>query len=307
MRSAASPRRGRWTVGALLGAVLLIGAAYMAICVYAAMVLTAPPRNVDPSRTPAQFGVAFEEVRFASQTPGLELAGWYLPSQGVDRALVLVHGHTSSRTTEFKGRFVELVVALHQRGFTVLAFDLRGHGESDPARTGFGALEHNDVAGAISWLEAQGFATARIGVFGVSMGGMAATRAVAEMPAIPALVTDSTPPEVLAVVRREWATASGLPSFFLPTTLLAARLQYGLDLTAAPARTMLAQVAPRPVLLIHGAADELVPLGEADLLAAALPSAERWIVPGAPHAESFLADPTGYAARVGDFFTRHIP
>lgn len=282
-------------------------AAYLAICVYASSVLTAPPRNVDSSRTPAAFGVAFEDVRFASRTPGLELAGWHLSYAGADRALVMVHGHTSSRTTEFKGRFVDLVVALHQRGFTVLVFDQRGHGASDPARTGFGALEHADVAGAIDWLTAQGYPAERIGVFGVSMGGMAAIRAVAENPAIPALVTDSTPPRVLDVVRREWVTASGLPGFFLPTTLLAARLQYGLDLNAAPALATLPQVAPRPVLLIHGAADALVPPDEADALAAALPSAERWLVPGAPHAESFLADPTGYAARVGDFFTRHIP
>jgi pimeloyl-ACP methyl ester carboxylesterase len=285
----------------------VLGAAYLAICVYAATVLTAPPRNTDPSRTPAAFGVAFEDVRFASRTPGLELAGWHVPYAGADRALVMVHGHTSSRTTEFKGRFVDLVVALQQRGFTVLAFDLRGHGASDPARTGFGALEHADVAGAIDWLQGQGYSTERIGVFGVSMGGMAAIRAVAETPAIAALVTDSTPPEVLEVVRREWATASGLPGFFLPTTLLAARLQYGLDLSAAPALMMLPQVAPRPVLLIHGAADALVPPTEADALAATLPGVERWVVPGAPHAESFLVDPAGYAQRVGDFFTQHIP
>jgi uncharacterized protein len=299
--------RKRWLVGGVSALAVLLSAGYLAICIYAATVLTAPPRNVDPSRTPAAFGVAFDEVRFTSRTSGLELAGWHLPYAGANRALVMIHGHTSSRTTEFKGRFVDLVVALHQRGFTVLAFDQRGHGESDPARTGFGALEHADVAGAIDWLRAQGYPAERIGVFGVSMGGMAAIRAVVENPAIPALVTDSTPPDVLDVVRREWATASGLPGIFLPTTLLAARLQYGLDLSAAPALIMLPQVAPRPVLLIHGTADELVPPAEAAVLAAALPSAERWMVPGAPHSESFLVDPAGYAARVGDFFARHIP
>lgn len=293
-----------WGIG--LGSALL-GLGYLAICAYAATVLTTPPRNVDLENTPAKFGVAFSEVRFASRTPGIELAGWHLLSPGADRALVMVHGHTSSRTTEFQGRFVDLVVALHQRGFTVLAFDLRGHGASGAANTGFGALEHADVSGAIDWLRTQGFPDERIGVFGVSMGGMAAIRAVADAPQIAALVTDSTPPAVLAVVQREWASASGLPDFFLPTTLWIARSNYGLDLAAAPARAVLPRVAPRPVLLIYGAADELVPLAEADTLAAALPSAARWVVPGAPHAESFLADPVAYATRVGDFFSQQIP
>lgn len=113
MNSALSSWRRHWLGRALIGSVGLLGAAYLAICVYASTALTAPPRNLDLSRTPAAFGAAFEEVRFASQTPGLKLDDWYVPRQGADRALVMVHGHTSSRTTEFKGRFVELVVALH--------------------------------------------------------------------------------------------------------------------------------------------------------------------------------------------------
>jgi uncharacterized protein len=286
---------------------LLVAGAYLAICAYAASVLTVVPRTVDRSKSPAQFGLAFSDVRLPSRTPGIELAGWYLPAPDSTRALVLVHGHTSSRSAEFGGRFVELMAAMHQRGFAVLAFDLRGHGQSSDANIGFGSLEHDDVAGAIDWLRAQGFAAGRIGVLGISMGGAAAIRATADDPAVAALVADSAPAAVLEVVRQEWTGASSLPGFFLPTTLQIARLRYGIDLEAAPALAAMPRIAPRPVLLIHGLADSLIPPSNATRLADVLPGSEVWLVPGAQHASSYMADPEGYRTRVGDFFQQYIP
>ena len=286
---------------------LLVGGGYLAICAYAASVLTVVPRTIDLSKSPAQFELAFRDVRLPSRTPGIELAGWYLPAPDSTRALVLVHGHTSSRSAEFGGRFVELVAAMRQRGFAVLAFDLRGHGQSSAANSGFGSLEHADVAGAIDWLRAQGFAAGRIGVFGVSMGGAAAIRATADDPAVAALVADSAPAEVLEVVGQEWSGASGLPDFFLPTTLQIAKLRYGIDLEVAPAIAALPRIEPRPVLLIHGLADSLIAPSNATRLSAALPGSEVWLVPGAEHARSYMADPASYIARVGDFFQRYMP
>lgn len=286
---------------------LLAGTVYLGICTHAASVLSVAPRNFDPEVSPEGLGVAYRDVRFASRTPGLELAGWYLPSPGSTRALVMVHGHTSSRADEFAGRFVELLAAMRERGFAVLAFDLRGHGQSDDANIGFGSVEHADVAGALDWLRAEGFAPGRIGVYGISMGGAAAIRATADDPAVAALVTDCAPAAVIEEVRRQWAEASGLPDFFLPGTLLVARLRYGVDLAGQPAIAAIPRVAPRPALLIHGLADTNIPPSSAERLAAALPGAEVWLVPGAAHADSYVTAPEAYVARVGDFFARHIP
>lgn len=299
--------RRRWLAVGLLVLLLVPILAYVAICAYAADALTTAPRNLDRTRTPDRLGATYEPVRFPSRTAGLELAGWYLPSPDADRALVMVHGHTSSRTTEFDGRFVDLVVALHQRGFAVLAFDLRGHGESSDAHIGFGSLEHDDVGGAIDWLRSRGFAAGRIGTFGVSMGGAATIRAVADNPDVAALAVDSAPARVLDVIRQEWPTASGLPDLFLPTTLFFARIRHNVDLAAAPAIAVIPQVAPRPTLFIHGDADELVDPVTAAQLAAALPGSELWMVAGAEHARAYLIDPQAYNLRVGDFFERAIP
>lgn len=280
---------------------------YGGVCYLAAGILTMPPRNLDAAQTPARFGLAYEEVRFPSRAPEVELAGWHIAYPGAERAVVLLHGHTSSRSTEFGGRFIELGAALHARGFSVLMFDQRGHGASSGRNSGLGSLEHDDMAGALDWLQAQGYAYERIGVLGVSIGGAAAVRAVAENPAIAALVLDSTPAHMLPVVQSQWRSASGLPDFFLPTTLLFARLRFGTDLEAAPPLSQIARLAPRPALIIHGEADELVSSASALALAAELPSAEIWLVPGGGHALNFNTAPEAYAQRVGDFFDTHVP
>lgn len=288
-------------------ALLLAGAIYLGLAAYAAAIFTVAPRTFDPNNNPAKFGLDFHEVRFSSRTPGLELAGWYMPNPGSTRALVMVHGHTSSRSSEFGGGIGELAAALHQRGFAVLAIDLRGHGTSDAAPIGFGTVEHDDVAGALDWLRAEGFATDQLGVFGVSMGGAASIRALADDPEVAALVVDGTPAVIQEVVQRQWTQNLRLPEFFLSTTLFVARMRYGIDLEANAALNAMPRLAPRPVLIIHGLDDPLILPDHAERLAAALPSAELWLIAGSGHAQNFATERERYLARVADFFDRHVP
>lgn len=46
-------------------------------------------------QTPADYGLPFEEVTF-SATDGLQLRGWWIPVQGSDRAVIVMHGHGGS-------------------------------------------------------------------------------------------------------------------------------------------------------------------------------------------------------------------
>jgi hypothetical protein len=64
----------------------------------------------------------------------VKIAGWYIPCEQTRRAIVLVHGMNANLTREFDpdlddgipGRFPELAVGLHRRGFAVLMIDLHG-------------------------------------------------------------------------------------------------------------------------------------------------------------------------------------
>ena len=77
------------------------------------------------------------------------------------------------------------------------------------------------------------------------------------------------------------------------------------DLTQARPVQELAQVAPRPVLLIHCATDDYIPAENLNTLLTAYPGAASWLIPGATcrHSEGFNVDPAAYSARVAAFFT----
>jgi uncharacterized protein len=308
-RSATRPaRRGRigriagWTalVLAALALLLFLGAGALA-----AHLLSRPDRAVHAA-TPADVGLGFRDVRFPARTDDIEIAAWYVPREGSRRAVVLVHGMNVSRGAEFEGRWVEVARGLWDAGISVLMIDMRGHGASADARFSFGLRERRDVAGAVEWLLEQGYATGGIGALGVSMGGAATIGAAAESRAIGAVAADATFADIEPVIRRVWPVVSGLPTALWPPTRWMGRLMFGFDLGGSRPVHDLPRLSGRPLLLIHGEADRLVPVRNVRVLAARHGAAEVRVVPGADHARSFFADPRAHVATVAAFFDRSL-
>lgn len=122
------------------------------------------------------------------------------------------------RTLELAGKFPEFGSAMHRQGFSILAIDLRGHGQSSDSRLTFGITERKDIIAAVDWLKQKGFKSQKIGVLGVSMGSASVIGAAADDPDIAAVVVDSGYAEVYPIMQKHWRSASGLPDIFLPST-----------------------------------------------------------------------------------------
>lgn len=295
-------RRRVGRIATVSAALLLAG--YFVVDAVVVSRLTMPSRN-PLGANPAHYGVSFEDVVFHPRgDDSIMLSGWFMPNSSSTRAVV-VHGFGTGgcRTCGFKGRLGEFAASLAKRGFNVLLFDLRGHGRSSDAHYTFGLREKRDVEGAVDWLLARDFQPGAIGVLGESMGGATSIMATAEEPAIGALVTDSAFADLNRVLQVEFPRRSGLPRFFLPGAYLMGRVITGEDLSTARPVDVIGKIAPRPVLLVHGTADDFIPIEHLQLLAHAAPKSEIWIVDGATHVESYTKDPQGYLDRVTRFFT----
>ena len=302
--NARSHRLGRILAWILVVVLILAAGAYLAVGAVAANALTLPKRDFAGGATPAELGLAYEDVRFAARHGAAEIAGWYIPGDAEAPVIIMVHGRDASRTAAVGGGFLREAKLLHDGGYGVLMIDLRGHGQSSDARFTFGIKERSDVLGAVDWLLLRGAAPGRIGVLGLSLGAAAAIGAAAEEPAIGVLVLDSGFADINTLIGEQWEKASGLPRPFLYSALLMARLMTGVDLTQAQPARDLAQFAPKPILLIHCAADDYVPPANLESLHAAAPTAQTWVIRGANclHSEGFNADPAAYGARIQDFF-----
>ncbi|GAC1552934.1 MAG: hypothetical protein NVS2B7_28920 [Herpetosiphon sp.] len=272
-----------WRLPVVLLATGMIG--YLTIAVFVADRLTVPVRRqvprardgwrygTDPQRA---FGVDFQDVTFPSRIDHVAISGWYIPGRDSQHAIVLVHGKDSCRVCEFQGRFLTFAQAMHLRGFSILLIDLRGHGASAGGHFTFGAREERDIEGAVHWLKGRGFRPGSIGLVGVSMGAANAIDATADDQDIGALVSDCSFADVYPVLQQEFPKASHLPGFCLPATVLMARFTVGVDIRQPRPIDQRGRIGPRPVLIIHGKADKLIPLAHAQRLPGVLPSAEAF-------------------------------
>lgn len=255
------------------------------------------------SRSPADVGLPFESVTFPSRD-GTRLAGWFIPGR-TRAAVALVHGAWVNREG-----LLPVAEWLHRRGgFSVLLFDLRGGGESDGDTVTFGHHERADLLGAVDYLRARpDVDPARIGAYGSSMGAAVALLAAADAPELAAVVADSAYTNLEALIGRSFRAFTGLPSFpFAPLVVGLAERQTGLRAAHIAPLNAIARISPRPVLLVHGEADPLIPASESHaLFAAAGEPKELWVVPGAGHTQGHAVSGEEYEERVTAFFTRWL-
>lgn len=298
-------RSARW-VRWLVRIAIATAALYLVIGAVVLLRMTRPKRVFKPEHNPASRSLPYEEVRFSARGGDAEIAAWFVPAAAAKRAVILVHGKDSNRS-RFMEHSGDIAVELHRRALSLLLIDLRGHGQSSPARLSFGLKEHRDILGAVDWLSSRGYKSGHIGVLGQSMGGASTLYAVAAEPAIAAAVTDCAYGDIAPVIDRQFQHSTGLPNWFQPATRLFGWLLIGVDLAAAKPLKVVPQIAPRPLLLIHSGEDALVPVGQAADLRLAIESSQLWVVAGARHVYGIKVDPAGYQAQVGSFFQRSLP
>lgn len=308
----------RWIVVTLLIVSVIVITAYTALSIYIATQLVYVPQK-SIYATPASLGLQFKYVTFPSRADQVQLKGWYIPGVLPDgkltsqRTIIMVHGTRANRVDKGAG-LLNLSGDLARHGFAILAFDMRGAGESPPAPLSLGYFEQRDVLGAVDFLRSGPVPypalgrTRIIGGWGVSMGAATLLMAAAQEPTIRAVVFDCAYADIIPILEREVPKRGHLPLMFTPGGLFAARVLYGMDFYSVRPLDIVASIAPRPMLFIQGTSDKYVPPSNMDALAAAARTAsnasvQTWLVPGAAHAQSFNTEGAVYVDRVVAFYT----
>lgn len=224
------------------------------------------------------------------------------------RTAVLVHGYKDRLTNMLPyARIYNKVL-----GYNILLPDLHGHGHSDGDDIRMGWKDRLDV---MRWIDLvpQMFCsaadTARIVVHGVSMGAATTMCVSGEKTsgAVRCFVEDCGYTSVWDEFRGELRNQFSLPAFpLLYTSDALCRVRYGWTFGEA---SPLHQVAKcrKPMLFIHGSADDFVPTAMVHPLYAAKPGQKAlWIAPGSAHARSYMDHRDEYTARVTQFVSRYM-
>jgi pimeloyl-ACP methyl ester carboxylesterase len=185
-------------LGAVLGVLLV--AWVLAVCLAGVRVhlATHPEREAPRGVEFESMFMGAEEIGFPS-VDGTQLVGWVAEGDPGRPPVLLCHDLGSS-----KASLVGLGLELHGRGFTVLLFDFRGHGQSEGRSSTLGLKEKRDILGALDYLAQRlGREIAGVGVYGAGMGAHAAVLAAADRPALKVLVLDGLYPDASHPLARE--------------------------------------------------------------------------------------------------------
>jgi len=249
-----------------------------------------------------------DDIREIRSTDGknLLLRGYYFaPEAPSDKWLLFFHGYASS--IKWSRRWIRI---LSERGYHVLAPDMRGHGQSEGDYIGMGWDERLDILAWIDYIIKED-SSARILVSGVSMGGAAVLCAAGEpLPEqVKCLIADCGYTSVRDILGFQLKALFHLPEFpFLYAARTMIRLRAGYDIFRASAVEQLKK-AEKPMLFIHGEKDLFVPffMLEQVYRAAACSEKEMLAVPDAGHGTSCCTHPEMYWNAYLSFVDRYMP
>ena len=229
------------------------------------------------------------------------MPAWSIPG-GRDTWAIVVHGINSTPQVGLRA-----VPALHRAGLPTMLITYREDLGAPPSPDGFhhmGLTEWRDLAAAARYARAHG--ARRLILVGYSMGGAIVAQFMERSPLasrVSALVLDAPALDWKSILSFN-ATKMGLPSFSsLPVEwAIGARIDADWDSLDALQHTGDFQL---PILLFHGADDEVVPISTSEEFAAELP---RWVTyhraPRAGHVEAWNVDPRLYERRLTAFLAR---
>jgi pimeloyl-ACP methyl ester carboxylesterase len=261
-----------------------------------------------------------EDVRFAAPD-GRTLCGCYLRARPPRRGVILFGLEFGSN----RWACLPYCEALLDDGYDVFAFESRSQGDSEP-QPGYEPLqwvtayEVEDTRAALAYLRGRPDADpAGVGFFGISKGAGAGLFAAGRDPSVRCCVTDGAFATYTTLVpyMRLWFRIYNdlhlmhglLPSWYYGLVGLAAlrRIEQERGCRYPHLEPQLGRLGPRPLLMIHGAADTYIKPDMARALFQRVRGPkDLWLVEGANHNQALQTAGPEYARRVLEFFDRHL-
>lgn len=245
-----------------------------------------------------------KDVLSIKSNDGLTLkASKFFHDRYTDKYAVIIHGYTDK-----KEDFYDIARHYYEKGFNVIAPDLRAHGESEGRYIGMGWLDKDDVKLWIDYIKRCDNKSSII-LHGVSMGAATVMMTSGDnlLNNVKLVIEDCGYTSVKDIFKSELQARFKLPEFPLIQALsLVTMLRANYSINEA---SCLDQVAKSkvPILVIHGDRDNFVPVYMAYQIYNKIKSdKDIFIINGAGHAECRFLETDMYYRKVFDFIKSRI-
>ena len=232
--------------------------------------------------TPADYGLEYEEIFFPAED-GVKLHGWWVPKAGAP-TLVWFHGNAGN----ISHRLDNLKLLWDIVGLQVFIFDYREYGRSEGRISREGTFK--DALAAYNYLtETRAIPGGEIILFGRSLGTALATNLAVTYPC-GALILESP-----------FTNSHDMARLYMPILPFDWRPKIPYDNIGKIGQVRV------PVMIIHGANDEIIPMKMGIRVFEAAPEPkELYIIPRAYHNDTYTAGGSEYFDRFKAFIERSV-
>ena len=234
---------------------------------------------------------------------GLALHAVWIPNQNQKKVVIGFHGYTSDGMSDF----IAISDYYFKQGFSMLLTDARAHGKSEGEYIGFGCPDRYDALHWMNWVLKECGPDTEIILHGISMGGSTVLMASGlDLPVqVKGIVSDcafTSPKYVFTHVLHTMYHIPAFPIIQIADLVNRRKAGYGLDECNAAREVKKARI---PILLIHGEKDSFVPCSMCEEIYENCSAyAEKLLIPGAAHAESYYKDTATYEAALNRLLAR---
>ena len=249
--------------------------------------------------TPDHYHLSYESVDFNS-SDGTPLKGWFIPALTPDQAkgtVIQFHGNAENMTSHFRS-----LIWLPYHGYNLFTFDYRGFGQSGGEPELYGPLD--DSIAAIEYVQTRlDWQSAPLILIGQSVGGALAIAAAAHSSkqGVHAIIIESSFSSYQRITRDKLGEVSLTWPLQWPLSLLLIRDTYSPD-------EWVDQLAPIPVLFIHGTEDPVVAYYHSEILYQTAKEPKFfWTIEGGAHTQAFTRFGDVYRGKLLDFLENQLP
>ncbi|MED1468135.1 alpha/beta hydrolase [Bacillus salipaludis] len=234
---------------------------------------------------------------------GYEIKAVLVEPHQTDRYIIISHGVTETKINSIK--YMNLFL---ERGFNVLIYDHRRHGESGGRTTSFGYYEKFDLKAVVDWLKEEQGTNLLLGIHGESMGaatmllyaGMLEDGAdfyIADCP------FSDFRAQLAYLIKKDFKL---FPEILLPIGDLILRIRDKYSIRNVSPISVIENIQ-HPVLFIHSRKDDyILPSMTQDLFEHKKGPKMLYIAEKGRHAQSFNENRTDYERVIDEFLQKYV-
>ncbi|MBL07144.1 MAG: hypothetical protein CL773_04765 [Chloroflexi bacterium] len=255
--------------------IFLITLIYIFLSIYITTLAIKATRKV-PEINPSSVDLDYTEDIFVTED-NIKLSGWFIKNEN-PQTVIMIHGVDSNKSD---GYMLDLIKDVYEMDYSIFAFDLRAHGDSEGNNLGLAYVERKDLKASIDYLR-DSYSIEEMVLYGISYGGTIVLSNSSMDPSIKGIIADSPFYDLPELMAAEVSSRT-----FIPESI-AKLLKFGIirsidflyDIETNDIISGLKSISnfQHPILLYHCLDDDRIPISHSDRINEFSPEGSKYLV-----------------------------